>query len=129
MHMNPQPQTAEDRRRELRLSRRAAVFIKVQSAAPEIGEADTLVMCRLLDISANGLKLRVDRELEPGAPVRLAVQFTGTAAPLHLMADLRWQHPCDGGYWESGFTLQESLQTDIVAWKRWVADTLMAPDA
>lgn len=121
-------QTGEERRRELRLSRRAAVFIQVDSASPGSGDSGTLVMCRLLDVSANGLKVRIDRELDAGALMRLAVQFAGSSAPLHLVAEVRWQGACDGGYWEVGFVLHESLQTDIIDWKRWVADIMIATE-
>lgn len=121
-------QTGDERRRELRLSRRAAVFLQVDSATPGSGGSGTLVMCRLLDVSANGLKVRIDRELSPDALMRMAVQFAGSSAPLHLVAEVRWLAACDGGYWEAGLLLHESLQTDIVQWKRWVADVMVADD-
>ena len=116
----------DERRNELRISHRAAVFVEVAGASPGAGEQASLVLCQVEDISANGLRVRIDRKLPVGSALGLVVKFPGASSALRLVAEVRWVQCGAGDACVVGFALYESLQTDIRAWKERIAETLLA---
>lgn len=115
-----------ERREELRLIKNIAILIEVVSAPPGSTESPELVLCKALDISANGIRVRLDRELTPGSLLTLIVRYNGQD-PIRLMSEVRWVRQEDT-LWEVGFSLFESLQTDIDTWKHWIADIVGPQD-
>ena len=107
----------DERRNEPRSDVHAAVFLEVDSPEPESGERPTVILCRILDVSANGMKIRVDRELPETAILRLCADFGRDRSPLEVVGEVRWCRE-EGEYFEAGFVLYESAYTDIDAWKK-----------
>lgn len=106
----------QDRRAENRADVHAAVFIEVDSPEPGSGERATVILCRILDVSSSGMRIRVDRELPENAILRLCADFGGARSPLEVVGEVRWCRE-EGDYFEAGFELYESAYTDIEAWK------------
>ena len=113
-------QEEEDRRAEERADAHAAVFIEVDSPEPGSGERATVILCRILDVSSSGMRIRVDRELPETAILRLCADFGRDRAPLEVVGEVRWCREADE-YFEAGFVLYESAYTDIEAWKKLIS--------
>ncbi len=115
-----------DARVEYRLEARATVFVELPDAvgndAPENG-APVRLLCRALDVSANGLRIRIDRPLEQGTIVTLCAYLSAEHPWMTLAAEVRWVRP-DGDFFLVGFSLFDANQTDILAWKRLLASSL-----
>ncbi|MDA0788966.1 MAG: PilZ domain-containing protein [Proteobacteria bacterium] len=111
-----------ENRLETRLDLEETIFIEtIASASTSPG---TIVMCNSLDLSANGLQVVVDDEIEPGSILRLCIDLRRTD-PIFLVAELKWCRPdpeTDG--YRLGFLLFESDDTDIQRWKDFVAARL-----
>jgi hypothetical protein len=110
----------DERRNEPRSDVHAAVFLEVDSPEPESGERPTVILCRILDVSANGMKIRVDRELPETAILRLCADFGRDRSPLEVVGEVRWCRE-EGEYFEAGFVLYDSAYTDIEAWKKLIS--------
>lgn len=106
----------EDRRAEERANAHAAVFLEIDSPEPGSGERPTVVLCRILDVSPSGMKIRVDRELPREAILRLCADFGRNRPPMEVVGEVRWCREEDDCF-EAGFSLYDSDYTDINAWK------------
>lgn len=112
----------DEQREEWRLGANAAVFLEVESSGPK-GEEATIILCRILDVSANGMRIRIDRPVPEGAILRLCADFGGLRPPLAVVGEVRWLKDEDDHH-VVGFRLFESDYTDIAAWKQLVAEEM-----
>ena len=112
--------TTSERRRDLRLEAPATVCLE---RMPEGAGAPVMVLCRILDYSANGLRLRTDEAVGAGTIVRLGARLDVNHDPFRLVGEVRWCRAAEGSH-DIGLILYEAADTDIVAWKRAVADRL-----
>ena len=114
--------TSQEHRVETRLELEETVFIEVLSAAEDA--ASNVVMCNSLDLSANGIQVVVDRDIALGAILRLCIDMP-EKDPLFLVGEVKWKRAdtATGGIC-LGFLLFESDDSDIAAWKQWIADML-----
>lgn len=115
--------TLRNRRCEARLNNRAAVFIELRAASADGATPAEIVVCAGVDLSANGLQIRVDRPLPTGRILRLGADPGGGQPPMYVVGEVRWGRQEDGN-WAIGFALFDSAGTDIVAWKKFVASRL-----
>ena len=113
----------DEMRSELRLDTRSAVFVELPEDTGGDTEQRRLLLCRLLDFSANGLRIRIDRPLPVGAILALRAQLAGADRPMQVVGEVRWVRQ-DGEYFQAGFSLFEADQTDILAWKRLLLEQL-----
>ena len=109
-----------ERRSEARLDDRATIFIERVAAEYDQSRPASIVICRSVDISANGLQVRIDEPVPLGAILRLCAQFVDNRASLYLVGEVKWLRE-ERGEFCIGFNLFESEQTDIVAWKELIA--------
>ena len=114
-----------EHRVETRLDIQETIFI--EAIPKKVAETKTdsgVVMCTTLDLSANGLQVAMDQQLEIGNILRLCVDLPDKA-PIFLVAEVKWVRPDEsvGGY-RTGFLLFDSTDSDITQWKLWVADML-----
>lgn len=114
---------ADERRAEDREDVHAAVFLEVESPEPGTGERPTVILCRILDVSPSGMKIRIDRELPKGAILRLCADFGRERLPLEVVGEVRWIREEDD-YFEAGFILFDSDYTDISSWKQLVSNDI-----
>lgn len=106
-----------DRRNEMRFDERATVFVELLAADHDFHEPAQVSICSSVDISANGLQIRMDHPVEVGTILRLCAEFPDDREPLYLVGEVKWLRP-DGEDYCAGFALFESEQTDIIGWKR-----------
>lgn len=112
-----------ERRSETRLDDRATIFIERMAAEYDQSRPASIVICRSVDISANGIQVRMDQAVPIGAILRLCAQFNDNRQSLYLVGEVKWLREERGQYC-IGFNLFESEQTDIIAWKRLIATRL-----
>lgn len=116
---------AREQRGELRVATTAAVFVEL--SAGDLGEPATVVMCRLLDVSAAGMRVRIDRAVPLGCILALCARFNGPSharqASLRVVGEVRWVEQKEN-YYVVGLFLYESFDTDIAAWKLLIADQI-----
>lgn len=111
------------RRSETRLHDRATVFVERLSAEYDNSRPASIVICRSVDISANGLQVRMDQPVPVGSILRLCAQFHDNRKSLYLVGEVKWLRE-ERGQFCIGFSLFESEQTDIIAWKELIGARL-----
>lgn len=113
----------DERRSEHRLDEHVTIFVERYAAEVDNSRSASIMICDSVDISANGVQVRMDQPLPVGTILRLCAQFSGGRASLYLVGEVKWQREEDGQYC-IGFALFESEQTDIIAWKELIAGQL-----
>jgi len=107
----------DEQRQEYRLPLALTVFIEL---GDNESEAQVLVASQSLDISANGLRVITDRELPEGSILRSGVHTDQKRYV--LVTEVKWcsawKNP---GEYLVGLALFESEDTDIQAWKEFIA--------
>ena len=112
----------EEQREDWRVSSRATVFLELAAPDPVTGEAAKILVCQLLDVSAGGMRIRLDRALAAGSILNLCARFA-SGKTLRVVGEVRWVRP-ESSFYIAGFSLFESAESDIVDWKLLVADRL-----
>jgi hypothetical protein len=111
-------------RGEVRLEARIPVFVELpEQDEDEPGSGEALLLCRLVDFSANGARILMDRPLPIGAILRISAQLPEQHRPLTVVGEVRWVR-CEEGRCLVGFSLYEADQTDILQWKALLARRL-----
>jgi hypothetical protein len=116
-------QNNNDRRSEQRLTETVTVLLERHAADFDNSRPASILICRSLDISANGLQLRVDEPIPVGTILRLCAQFSSGRQSLCVVGEVKWMREENGAY-SVGFALFESEGTDIVEWKHAIAGQL-----
>ncbi len=120
-------ESEQERRSESRVDGRATIFVERLAADYDGSRPASIIVCRSLDISANGMQVRMDQPVPVGAILRLCAQFPNGERSLYLVGEVRWVRR-EGTLHCIGFSLYESEQTDIVAWKELIARYLSDDD-
>jgi len=118
-------QTTGHQRAESRLDEIATVFIEWLAGAEGIEGAGSsaVILCNSVDVSTNGLRVCIDRPLQPNAILTLGVELKREAETLFLAAEVRWCTPAlatPGRYWV-GFHVLHSAGSDDQRWREMVA--------
>jgi hypothetical protein len=110
--------SGKDKRVQPRLDERSTIFIETQAALEKSPHQESIQICSSLEISAGGVRVCVDDELETGAILQLGIQLPDVEDPLYVVGEVRWCKPArdpDKGYY-AGFKLLESDGTDFDIW-------------
>lgn len=121
MHNNNED--GSERRSETRLGEAVTVFVERVAADYEQSRPADIVICSSVDISANGLQVRMDQPAPLHSILRLCAEFGDGRTPLYVIGEVKWVREEAGSYC-IGFALFESEQSDIIAWKEAVAGRL-----
>lgn len=114
----------QNSRGELRLQAQIPVFVELpEQDDDEQNTGEPLLLCRLVDFSANGARILIDRPLPLGAILRISAQLPEQHTPLTVVGEVRWVR-CQDGRCLVGFSLYEADQTDILQWKSLLARRL-----
>jgi hypothetical protein len=63
----------------------------------------------LVDLSADGLGVRLEVQMVPGEGVEVVLQPPGAARPIAKAGQVRWCRPAAGGYYLAGISLARPL--------------------
>ena len=113
----------DERRSEARLDEHVTIFVERIAAEYDNSRPANIVICSSVDISANGLQVRMDQPIPVGSILRLCAQFGGDRKSLYVVGEVKWLRE-EFGHYCIGFELFESEQTDIIAWKNAIAGRL-----
>lgn len=117
--------THNEKRIEPRIDQQTTVFIEVCSASFDNSEPASVVICHSLDLSANGLQVKMDQAVAIGTILRICAEFSDGEDPLYLVGETKWVK-ADGNYFAIGFELYDAENTDIAGWKNVIANMLTA---
>lgn len=118
--MNEATSHDSERRSEQRLDEGVTIFVERYAAEFDNSRPANIIICKSVDISANGLQVRMDQSIPVGTILRLCAQFHSGRQSLYVVGEVKWQrHEAD--VYCIGFALFESEQTDIIAWKELIA--------
>lgn len=116
-------QKPQNQRQESRLTTEETVFIELTSAEPGVELPPDIVISNSVDLSANGLRVSVDRDLMLGSILRACVQFRDSPQRYLLVTEVKWCRPHErAGEFIAGLSLFESEGTDIQSWKEMIAE-------
>jgi hypothetical protein len=118
--MNDANSQDDERRSEQRLGEGVTIFIERHAAEFDNSRPASIILCKSVDISANGLQVRMDQPIPVGTILRLCAQFRSGRQSLYVVGEVKWQRRENDSYC-IGFALFESEQTDIIAWKELIA--------
>lgn len=119
------PDQHSELRSEARLLDRATIFVERLAAEYDNSRPASIIICSSVDLSANGLQVRMDQSVPIGSILRLCAQFNSNRQSLYLVGEVKWLRE-ERGQFCIGFSLFESEQTDIIAWKELIAARLQA---
>lgn len=115
---------SENMRKHLRLPLENTVYIELVS--PEFGSNDTatIVRCKTLEVSREGLRVQLDQPLLTGSILQLAVELPA-ADTLYLVGEVAWCRPIPGTGtepgWAAGMSLLNADDSDIDTWRTLIA--------
>ncbi len=99
------------------------MFIELTSAEPGVEIPPDIVISNSVDLSANGLRVSVDRDLVIGSILRACVQLRDSPQRFLLVTEVKWCRPHErAGEFIVGYPLFESEGTDIHVWKEMIAE-------
>lgn len=112
-----------ERRSETRLDEHVTIFVERIAAEYDNSRPADIIICSSVDISSNGLQVRMDQPIPLGTILRLCAQCGRGRKSLYVVGEVRWLRE-EFGHYCIGFGLFESEQTDIIAWKEFIAGQL-----
>ncbi|WP_165787168.1 PilZ domain-containing protein [Pseudohalioglobus lutimaris] len=108
-------------RKHLRLPVESRVFIELEERSDDTRDQGSVVVCRTLDVSAQGLRVAVDQELEEQAYLQIGVEPPHSAEATEtffLIAQVRWCRPGElpEQPFVAGLALMQAQGSDIDHW-------------
>lgn len=128
---------AGEQRQEWRQESEDTVYVELVSKGQDDEAQSCIMICQVLDMSANGLKVIMDKAPPLNAILRLCIQIAKTDTRLFLSAQVMWvkDNTTDERIeptalqdlnCQVGFSLYECDETDIQVWKNLIADRMLA---
>jgi hypothetical protein len=114
----------KEKRQQQRSSFVGKIFIERVSSDAEGQSPADIIACKTVDISSNGIRAGIDRELPMGAILQVGIEIAGEDHTLYLVGEVRWCIPSadDDEFWLVGFNLLDAQDSDIEAWQKHLAD-------
>ncbi len=113
-----------ERRRQPRLKREDALFVRVDSADGEVVHEGQTVRCSTENVSLDGLRIRLPEVVPEGTLVELWIRVTDRPGTFLLKGTTRWAAAQEDGSALVGIQLAEEQADDIGAWRATVAKML-----
>ena len=109
---------SSDKRKHQRLSQEETIFIELASAGLGDDEAK-IALCKSVNISHNGLRVRINHELTVGAILQIGVELTNAKDTLYLAAQVIWceRDQESDNAWSAGLELMNANDSDIEIWR------------
>lgn len=108
----------DERRKEPRVPLEDQVVVTVKRSSGADDLTGTTVACSTADISPNGLRLCLERNVEPGSLLALWVKRIDAPGTLSLGGTVRWCNGPDArGYW-IGVELSEQTAEALAMWRK-----------
>lgn len=107
----------EEKRQQKRFNSDDTVFIELEEQLLEDNSQSHIIICQVLDVSTQGLRVEIDRPVIAGSYLRIGVKLADADIPLLLTGEVKWVRQVDSSCWQAGFALIDSQETDLESWK------------
>ena len=113
----------EDKRKHERIPSSETIFIELVSSSVD-GHGGEVIRCKTSNISSNGLRAQVTKELIIGAILQVGIDLREAQDTLYLAAEVIWCKPDKNnpGSWSAGFQLLNASDSDIKTWRKVLAE-------
>lgn len=113
----------EKKRKHERLPSTETIFIELVSSSAD-GHKGEVVRCKTSDISVNGLRAQVGKELILGAILQVGIDLQEAQDTLYLAAQVIWckRDKNNPSHWSAGFELLNANDSDIKIWRKVLAE-------
>ncbi|AZZ91777.1 PilZ domain-containing protein [Hahella sp. KA22] len=122
----------DNQRTEPRLPHNEVIYVEIMTpGAVESDDLNPAVRAtETVDISANGLQVRIPEALRVGAILQICILREKTGDKFHLTAEVKWRKRLPGTYgYMTGLAFFESEETSIAEWKLAVSAMFSDEDA
>ena len=106
-----------ERRDSPRIERDERVFIYVVSASEHPELQGTTVRCATVDVSATGIKIRLDQPVNEGCELELWVEISGHSPKFFLSGQAKWCNKTEDGHYQTGIELRRCDTDDLSVWQ------------
>ncbi len=115
--------TPDFSRSHQRLSFEGNIFVELMSPDVVENQPREIACCQTRDVSQNGLRLGINRELDIGTILQIGVELSGQKNTLYLTGEVKWCERDNSGktLWQVGFELMNASDSDIDAWREQLA--------
>ncbi len=108
----------QDRRQHTRQPRDERVVVQIVSSTRDTLPPGTVVRCSTKDVSANGIRIQVDRRVPEGFLLELWVEVSNHATKFYLAGEVKWcQELDDAERYLVGIELKDSDTEDFKQWQ------------
>lgn len=112
-------------RQEYRLNAEyVVVFVVLPKDDEQVGPHASELLCKVNDLSANGVSLELDRALQQGGIHQVKIEAPKFSQTFTLVAEVKWCRRVDENSYIAGMAFFDAVESDIVAWKEAVAEFL-----
>ena len=111
------------KRSETRLDEKVTIFVEVCSDSTNKSSPENIIICSSMDISANGIQVKMDEKVPIGSVLRLLAEVPYKDQALHLIGEVKWIVE-ENHQFNIGFELYDAENTDIIGWKSLIANML-----
>lgn len=100
------------------------IFIELLASGIDSDQPSEIVQCKTLDVSLNGLRVGINRELDVGAILQVGVDLSEAEDTFYLVGEVKWCCRDDKGetVWLAGFELLNAADTDLEFWRQAVTE-------
>ncbi|NRA42925.1 MAG: PilZ domain-containing protein [Pseudomonadales bacterium] len=113
-----------DKRKHHRLLKQASIYLDYAELDGENALQSKILISQCNDISSSGVGFCFSHALPLSAIYQLALHIQGQV--FHLVGQVKWMQALDSGDFSIGLELLDSQDTDIVAWKKWLAQQYLS---
>lgn len=113
--------TSDNRRTNLRMSRNDKVSIQILLPGPDGPGSGQVLECETLDVSREGICVRIDQSLEADHFFDFCVELCDYHKIFLLTGEIRWCRPDQQGLYQAGILVHDGERTDFDAWNRLMA--------
>ena len=108
----------QDRRQHTRQPRDERVVVQIISSTRDTLPPGTVVRCSTKDVSANGIRIQVDRRVPEGFLLELWVEVSNHATKFYLAGEVKWCQELDEAKrYLVGIELKDSDTEDFKQWQ------------
>ena len=109
----------KDRRQHPRQARDERVVVQIVSSTRDTLPPGTVVRCSTKDVSAEGLRIQLDRQVPEGFLLELWVEISNHSSKFFLSGEVKWCRSLDdeGKRYLVGVALSEGETEDLAQWR------------
>ncbi len=98
------------------------IFIERLASGVENDQPSEIIKCKTVDVSLNGLRVGINRQLDVGAILQIGVDLSEAQDTFYLVGEVKWCCRDDTGetLWLAGFELLNAADTDLEFWRQTV---------